>query len=171
MTDANYIKHMKVIGKLAYCWDQAGDTLATMEAYIAALFDQVFTGAGASYDAGLLLAGFHGSLDQAINAGASGETTRKAMLAHVCSQYLVNALFTNDLTTTPTASTATAACEALQFDLVADSKTLTDVAATGIVNFLETAFAPISGPTGGWETEADATADYKDTVYCILAQV
>lgn len=171
MTDANYQKHFKVIGKMTLLYDYPGEAEATLELYASALYDQTWTGAQPSYDAGILLNPYAASLATAIASAVNATTARKDALIAMCRAYIQNSVFCDDLTTTPTANTAAACCTALQFDLVADNKTMTTEAATGMVNFLDTACSPTGGPSGGWNTEADVTADYKDSVYVVSGQI
>lgn len=172
MTDANYQKHFKVIGKLTYLYDTAVTTLATLEGYVSALYDQIWTGAQASYEAGRLLSEYAQQMDRAINDQVSGTTLRQTMAQKMLKAYIKSSLFTGDLENTPSdASREKAICEAFQQDLVDNSKTMSTETTTGMVNFMDEACGPTGGPSVGWNTEADATADYKDSVYVVEAQV
>lgn len=172
MTDANYQKHFKVIGKLALLYDYVGEVEATLEGYVAALYDQLWTGAQASYDAGVLLSGSAEALARTVVQAAGGTTSRKSQLAAMLRAYMTSAAFRDDVTIAPTdINDAADVAEALQFEMEDDAKTLGTEGSTGMVNFMETACVPVNGPSVGWTTESDATADYKDATYVVEAQV
>jgi hypothetical protein len=105
MLDANYIKHLKVLGKLCYLWDQAvavldadGDTLADRITEDSALYDQVATGASASIDATELIAGYAPQLRA---SRPVADSARKTLIETITANYLTNSLFRGDLTATP----------------------------------------------------------------------
>ncbi len=163
MTDANYQKHLKVLGKLCKLWDDAGSDEDTQKELIARMFDQAATGELPSYPALLILNPYTAALDRSI---VSGVVAQQATAKSMAEAYLKSSTFTDDLTTSVTGGvTGTTVLNALQTEMGAgeDNKTLTTSAATGFVNFFDTNWSP----TGSWNTEADATADYKDSVYVV----
>lgn len=169
MLDANYIKHFKVLGKLARLYDDAAaaSDVAALKTLAMRLFDQAATGESPSYDAVLVLSAFMSPLDLSINAVTNNvRATVKTMAA----AYLVHSLFRADLTTTPaSANDAASVLAALRTDMSAgvDNKKLTTEAATGLVNF----FKNVMAAGGSWNSIADASADYKDSVYVVTAVV
>lgn len=163
MLDADYQKHFKVIGKLCRLWDQAGADVDASKLLISRLFDQVATGELPSYDALLLVNTYTSSLDSGV---ANGAAALKTVAETITAAYLTSQVFLPDLTTAPgNSSSPQSVLEALQTDMGAgeDDKTLTTSASTGLVNFFDTVWSP----TGSWNTEADGTADYKDSVYVV----
>lgn len=167
MLDADYQKHLKVLGKLCRIWDQGEADENASKLLISRLFDQVATGELPSYDAVQLVNAYTTTLDSGVT---NGPTALKTAAENITAAYLTDALFRDDLTTTPdNPSNAQSVLEALQTEMGAgeDNKTLTDTASTGFVNFFDTVWSP----TGSWNTEADGTADYKDSVYVVDAIV
>ena len=166
MLTGNYDRHLKVLGKLARLWDDASADSAAQKLLISRMIDQVATGEVDSYPATLLLNAYTLTLNSAITAGAEAIRSTAVTMA---AAYLISTDFTDDLTTAPSATTAQAVLEALQTEMAAglDNKTLTDTASTGFVNFFDTNWSP----SGAWNTEADGTADYKDSVYVVTTIV
>ena len=136
MTDANYIRHFKVLGKLAKIYDDAGADVSALNTLVAT---------------------------------TSGPTALQSLAVSIGGQYLSLNLFYASLTTVPTSTTAVAALVALQAEMAAgvDNKTLSTETTSGLVNF----FDAILGSEGTWNTAADASADYKDSVYVVSAVV
>lgn len=163
MIAADYIKHFKVLGKLCRMWDDAVAEADDQKQRIARLYDQAATGELPSYPTLLVLNPFTSTLDAAVKNGADAiKATAKSMTE----AYLKATLFTDDLTTSPIAPvTAKSVLEALQTEMSAgvDNVTLTTLAATGLVNFFDTNWSP----TNTWNTLADASATYKDSVYVV----
>lgn len=160
MLDAAYLKHLKVLGKICYIWDAASADVTAMKLMVSRLFDQTATGEVVSYDATKLVNSYTNGIDAAIT---SGPAALKAQMEQLASAYLTNTLFTDDLDTTPTDSTAKASLEALIEDMGDDEKTFDTAASTGFVNFFETVFAP----TGSFPQSGTPT--YDDSTYVILA--
>ena len=161
MTSGNYVRHFKVLGKLAKLFDIASAQTPDLNTLMARLYDQVATGETASLPGVLLLAQYVNSFQSAI---ARGPESLAALAKAMAEAYLISNDFVNDLTTTPTSRTGAAVLTALQTEMAAglNNKTLTTLAATGLVNF----FNQFS-PTSSWNTAADASADYKDSVYVV----
>lgn len=167
MTDPNYQKHFKVLGKIARVWDDGGLDVPSMQLLAARFFDQIATGEAPSYGTTLLLNPFATALDASMQVGANAVQNIAAQMA---AAYLTAADFLADLTTTPSnTSQAAKVLEALQTEMGAgeDNVTLTDKAATGLVNFFDSGWSP----TLGWNTASDATATYKDSIYVVTTIV
>lgn len=166
MTDANYIRHFKVLGKLAKLYDTAAADSTTLETLLTTFVDQYATGTIASFPAVQL---FPRYTTQWISAITAGPTALQSVAKNAAAAYLTSTDFTNDLTTEPTANTALAVLVALATEMGAgvDNKTLTTKASTGLVNF----FDAIRGTAGSWNTAADGSADYKDSVYVVSTVV
>ncbi len=154
MDSANYVKHLKVLGKLCYIWDNSDPALTTQQTNISRLMDQTATGEAASLAATLLIGAFMPRLNDAITIGS----TLRTAIEDATATYLTNALFTDDLTTDPTAGTAKAVLEAWITDFGLDSKTLTTATTDGLVHFFEAVWSPTgSFPQSGSPTYADGT--------------
>ena len=156
-----------MLGKLCKLWDDASADGSAQKLLISRLLDQIATGEVASYETTLLLNKYTSTLDTAVKQGAEAMKTQARTMAGL---YLTSSIFRDDLTTIPTTlSDAKSVLEALQTEMAAgvDNKTLTDTAATGLVNFFDTNWSP----TGSWNTAADGVADYKDSVYVVSAIV
>ena len=166
MDAANYEEHLKVFGKLALLNDDASADAAAMKLLISRLIDQYADGEVATWPTLQLLNPYTPSLYTAVNNGAEA---LKTLAQNMAAAYLTSAIFRDDLTTTPeNISSATSVLEALQTEMGAgvDNVTFTTKSSTGIVNFFD-----LFEPTGAWNTAADETADYKDSVYVVLTDV
>ena len=167
MTPTNYDKHFKVLGKLCRIHDVGGGDISALQLLESRLFDQVATGESASLDAVLLMAGFANGLHSAVTATTQNV---RSTVKTIAGAYLTAALFRNDLTTVPSDPTSPASVlGALRTDMGAgvDNKKLTNETTSGFVNF----FKNVMGAGGTWNTAADASADYKDSVYVVDAIV
>lgn len=167
MTDAQYQKHFKVLGKLARLWDDGGLDVSTMQLLAARFLDQIATGEAGSYATTLLLNPYTVNLDNSIKVGVNAV---QSIAKQMSEAYLKSSIFIDDLATVPANATLPIkVLEALQTEMSAgvDNKTLTDLAATGFVNFFNSVWAP----TLTWNTAADVTADYKDSVYVVTTIV
>ena len=163
MTPTNYDKHFKVLGKLCRLYDTGGGDLTAMKTLVSRLYDQLATGELASYDAVVLFGQYTNVFDAAI-----GGTTYqlRTIVMQISRAYLISAIFRNDLTTVPSSPTdAVAVLAALRTEMSAavDNKKLTTEVTTGLVNF----FRNVLAAGGTWNTAADASADYKDSVYVV----
>lgn len=169
MTAAHYVTLFKTIGKLAYLYDSAAAGVTALQLAAAALMEQLPDGGIATaWPRTKIIAEYATRIDLAITSGpvAVKQAALDAAYAFLRSSEVI-AFFV--LTPLPTSqSTAAAIVTALQAEMAEDTKTLTTVAATGIVNFLNQLV-----PTSTWTTEADATADYSDTTmnYATATQV
>jgi hypothetical protein len=166
MTNNNYIRHFSVLGKLAKLYDLAIDGGGDFEDLLAAFVDQYADGTVLTLPAVKLFPTYQA---QIVGAIANGTDALESIAKSAAMAYLIDPTFTGGLTTTPAAATASAVLAALQTEMGAgvDNKTLTTKASTGLVNF----FDAILGSPGTWNTEADETADYKDSVYCVIPVV
>ncbi|MBI4719473.1 MAG: hypothetical protein HY763_16885 [Planctomycetes bacterium] len=142
MTPTNYDKHFKVLGKLCRIYDTGGPDTTAMQALVSTLYDQVATGTQASYNAVILLSQY--AVGFAASIAKSGDGI-KTDAVNAAKRYLIDALFLNDLTTVPAnPSDVPAVLAALRTEM---------------------------GAGGTWNTAADASADYKDSVYVVDAVV
>jgi hypothetical protein len=165
MTGANYIRNLKALGKLCFLYDNATAAALAQQTLRATTADQVADGTVTTLPAVDLFAQYDTQWKQGITAGA---TALQAVAIAFASSYLIDPTFTAGLTTTPTATTPVAVLTAFATEMTSvDNKTLTTLAATGLVNF----FDIIMGSAGSWNTAADGSADYKDSVYVVSAVV
>ncbi|HEY3320880.1 MAG TPA: hypothetical protein VGP72_10485 [Planctomycetota bacterium] len=164
MDNANHIRHLKVVGKLAKAYDNATADATAQEALLAAFVDQYADGTPASLAAIRLMPTYTSSWSGAIG---SGSTAIQTMAVNACKAYLTDPNFTGDLTTVPAGNSAAAVLTAWAADTVADSKTLTTKGSSGIVNFLDA----VAGASQTWNTASDGSATYKDSVYCVATVV
>lgn len=168
MTDANYIRHFSVLGKLAYLYDTAGANSTALQALLAVFADQIADGTATTLPAVKLFQSAIIQWDAALGT-TQALTTLQTIATTAAASYLVNLTFTAGLTTTPAGASVAEVLAALQTEMGAgvDDKTLSTETTTGLVNFLDT----VLGSEGTWNTEDDATADYKDSVYCVASLV
>lgn len=164
MTNDNYIRHFKVLGKLAKLYDIAAADESDLETLLSTFVDQYATGTVASLPAILIFPNHTVAWSQAISAGA---TALQTVAKNAASAYLIDDDFTGDLTTTPAATTAAAVLTALATEMGAgvDNKTLTTKSSTGLVNF----FDAILGSSGSWNTSGTPT--YADGTYVVSTVV
>ena len=162
MEDANYQEHCKVLGKLCYLYDQAAAEEAATRLVISVFVDQYAAGDEPTYETVVLLCPFIAGLDSAVDNGAEVIQSRARTIA---TAYLTSSIFYGDLTTTPAnLNSAASVLTALQTEMGAgeDDKTFGTLAGTGFVHFFN-----LWSPTGAWNTEADATADYRDAIFVV----
>jgi hypothetical protein len=164
MTNANYQRHLKILGKLAYLFDAASSDVADMGALLAAFVDQYADATLSSLDAIRIFPNYTPRWQSAINVGP---TALQALAKDAANAYLTDAAFIDTLGAEPASTTALAVLTQFAADTVTDSKTLTTKASTGIVNFLD----EVAGDDLGWNTAADESATYKDSVYCVASVV
>lgn len=156
MLDANYQKHLKILGKLCYGWDEASADLASQTLTAERFYDQTATGAAGSW---VNLQLFNGFTSQWAGALVAGATAIKSLMETMAASYLTSAEFQDDMTTVATTpSSAQSVLEALIAEMGDDSKTLTTAAGTGLVHFFETVWAPDGDlPQSGSPSYADGT--------------
>jgi len=164
MTDANYQRHLKALGKLCALFDAATASTAAANTLLATTADQFATGLVVDNPAVELLAQNLNSLQAAIN---SGPVAIQTQCVNIAASYLGLPLFISGLTTVPATSSAAAVLTALAAEMTTDTKTLTTKSGTGLINFFDT----IAGTAGAWNSAADNVADYKDSIYVVSAVV
>lgn len=167
MLPDNYGKHFKLLGKIARIYDLSASGSTTLKAAVDMMVEQ-FAGSGATgWDPLKLACNSVDSFNLAFTVGSNAVEDACVALGRA---YLLSDDFQDDLTTSPADATSVAAVlTALQTDMGAgvDNKTLGTLATTGLVNFLNA----LGTGTGTWNTEADATADYRDAVYVVDTEV
>lgn len=163
MTPTNYVRHFKVLGKICRLYDVGGPDVAALKLLISRVFDQIATGEVDSYDALLLLTPYMGQLNASLGEAS---TQVKFHAVQMAGKYLTSPNFYGDLTTVPSnVALVTAVLTALRTDMSAavDNKRLSTESTSGLVNF----FSNVLAAGGTWNTVADASADYKDSVYVV----
>jgi len=163
MTDGNYQALSKILGKLAYFFDQAGAGSVSQEAAFAAMFDQVAKPDTAANNE--IVVDFAGAAQGLFNNIATGGATQQAALVAAGKKYLASDLVIGSFVTNVPAANASAAqvITALIAEMTTDTKTFTTLASTGIVNFLQQIL-----PAAALPQAADISASYKDSVYAIV---
>lgn len=165
MLVANYQRHFKVLGKLAYLYDIAGSATSAENTVLATTADQIATGNPIDNPSVILFSSFTNSIQSAIN---SGPTVLQNLAKQIAGLYVQQSLFTSGLTTVPANNSPATILAALATEMTSvDSKTLTTLASTGLCNFLD----QVAIATVAWNQAADASADYKDSVFCVSAVV
>jgi len=162
MLDANYQKHFKNLGKICRLYDDGGFSEATIKTIISRLYDQAATGESTdSYGALLALCPHITALNSDLSSGGQVRSRAKEMAA----SYLISDFFRADLTTVPgSPNSYESVVEALRVEMSAavDNKTLTNESATGFVHFFK-----VLKPGTTWNTAADGSANYKDSIYVV----
>lgn len=161
MIAGNYQKHLKVLGKCAYLYDNATSQGDNEDDFISVFMQQV-----AAQQSSVINAAFNtsfGALLRSVNVGARSQVTLARAMTEA---YLAQSTISTDMTTTPSSSAAIDVLEALQTEMAAgqDNKTLTTAGSTGLVNFFDT-----WSPTGSWNTSG--TPDYADSTYVVNTYV
>ena len=165
MLNANYVRHLTILGKLCNLYDSAGTTIAELETLIENTVEQDAkdaTGAWSNIRTQLPY------VQQAQGAVNSGVVNLQAIAIQAALAYLVDANFYDDLTTVPSPKgNAAASLAALQTDMSAgvDNKTLTTLASTGLVNFFNECLAAQGQGVGTWNTSNAPT--YADGTYVV----
>lgn len=155
MQDADYLRHLKALGKLVYGYDQAAANAATHRDIVAKTFDQVATGDADDNEALTIVAG---QLSTWLSAIANGPAAIQALMKTLVEQYVRSTLFLDSFETgAPLASMTTAAILTLfAAEMTEDSKTFDTDGADGFANFFKTEY-DVTCPTAGSPTYADAT--------------
>ena len=155
MTDANYLKHLKVLGKLCKLYDDAVASVAAQDTLRATTIDQASTGLSADLPASDIIAAVQSSWSAAILAG---ETALQALALSTARSYLLSSYFRSDLTNTPASVTITAVLDAWILDFTANSKTLTTESSACFINFFDALYgSETTFPGSGSPTYADGT--------------
>lgn len=170
MTNANYDRFFKFLGKLAYMYDNAGSSVTTQNqaryrtVEQAAKSDQEYVDLP-EVD---LLAGYVGSWKAAVSSGASQLQTLMVQIgqALVTSSDFTAAIITaGGLAALTNKSNAGVVITALAAEMTADSKTITTVGSTGLANFLnQVAGSTVATPQSG-------SPSYPDGTYVVLTIV
>lgn len=161
MTDPNYIKLFTILGKWCYAYDLCVAEATNLDTIIATIQDQIATG---DPDENPVIDTFRQRIVQLENA-------RDASGASVCQaaafDFIRSPYFTSKMTVTPASTGIEDVLAAFQTQMGAgeDDKTLTTLHSTGLVNF----FNSLLAAPGTWNTAADGSADYKDSVYVVEA--
>ncbi len=163
MLDANYQRHLKIIGKNAYLYDYAGLAVASLKLLRATTYDQVADGTDESAPGVDVLSQYRSRWNSVVDGGP---VAQRALALAIATTYMTGTDFTDDLTTQPTSRSIANVIAALETEMSAgvDNKTLGDVGAVGLAHF----FNALKGSSGTWNTEDDSTADYRDAVYVTI---
>lgn len=166
MTSGNYQRKFKVLGKLAKLYDLAAADVTTLNLLLAVFADQVADGTATSLPDTLLFSTY---IPQWSSAVSSGATALKSLAVSAASAHLISSDFTGDFVSNTPSSPITPATviTALIAELTTNSSTLTTLAATGLVNFLNVVY----GSVQTFPTAADGSATYKDSVYVVATIV
>ena len=163
MTGGNYQLLFKVLGKLAKMYDAAGaGGIGTPLA--AVTVDQVAD--QDVWELDKIMSSFNQALDGAINSAANAAAQQQALVLRIAGAYLLSETVNGYFTTPPDAATAALVVAALAAEMTTNTVTVTTRAATGIANLLHVINAAASIPQA-----ADASATYKDSVYCVSTLV
>lgn len=159
MLAARYEFHFKRLGKLAFMYQTALANDTSMTALLAVTLEEFADGLPDCIPSELTIEPY------VVQMGANLTNPALAAVAKNCgAAYLIADDFTKDLTTTiATPKNVATVLNALATEMSAgvDNKTLTTLAATGLVAFFN-AYLPSPGT---WNSASDATANYKDSVY------
>ncbi|HEY3325132.1 MAG TPA: hypothetical protein VGP72_32055 [Planctomycetota bacterium] len=162
MDNANYIRHLKVLGKLADLFDKAVAAETDLTDLLEVFVEQYATGTGSLSDVKKMPV----YTNQWAGAITNGPTALRKVAIDAATAHLLDANFQDDLTTKPTNTSSVAsviAAFAIDMSGAKDNVTLTTKSAAGLVNF----FDAIAGSSGTWNTAADGSATYKDSVYVV----
>ena len=163
MTSGNYQALFKVIGKLSYFYDEAAAGSTADELAFAALFAQISKPDTIANNE--IVLDFSSYASQINNYIYTGGAPLQTALVNAAKNYLtstlVNSYFVHDVPATN--ANAAAVVTALIAELTADSSTMTTLASTGMVNFLQQIL-----PAAALPQAADASATYKDSVYSVV---
>ena len=156
-----YDLNLKIIGKLAKLFDVSAIDVTSQNTLFTNFVQQYAVQDLIALD--LLFPASTARWNVAVNT----QPPLQVVAIAAATAYIQSATFTGDLTTSPASGSVQDILTAFAADTVTDEVTLTTKAATGIVNFLDV----IRGAAGTWNTAADASATFKDSVYCISAVV
>ena len=160
MVETNREYLMSLFGKLAYIYDTAVAYETTQDTWQAQLLDQAATGEPASIP-------FTDEISLYNSRWTSGVSAIATAVIDICKAILAmdetQAMFVSHK---PASTSALDTLTALASELGADhdNVTMTTLASTGIVNFLNT----VAGSVLPWNTEAGPGADYDDSEFCVL---
>lgn len=171
MTNANYDRFFKILGKLCTTYDNAGTSLTTQNLQRYRFVEQIAKSDQEVTDLAAidLLTQYLPTWKAAV---ASGVTTLQSLMVQMAGALFTSSDFTAAiitvagkaaLTSTSSAPNVIAAL-AVEMAAAQDNKKLSTLAATGLVNFMN----QVAGSAQAWNTIIDASADYKDSVYVII---
>jgi hypothetical protein len=159
MTDANYIRHLKVLGKYCKLYDNATADITAQNLLLSTTCDQVATGLSVDLPAVLLQAGISQQWSGNI---VNGATALQSTAINAASQYLTLALFRDSMTTVPASVTAAAVITAFVTELGETTTAwLSTETTSGLANF----FDVISGAEQTWP--GSGTNQYLDATYVV----
>jgi len=157
ISNTNYDLLFKVIGKLAHIYDQTNAQQATTFTSTSYLLEQVAD--QSIWELDTIFASSTYNMNSTVTSG-NLSTLAKTMATNYLLSKTVYAYFS-----VAPGTTIQSVVLALQAGLIADSKTLTTVSSTGIVNFL----LLLNPAATTIPQAASSTASYDDSVYCVDA--
>ena len=165
MTSANHLRFAKIVGKLAYMYDTAGASVATLQDIQYGMMEE-FTNS-TDRDANLpevqILAA---SFAQITSAITNGPTALQAVIVALAKKIFTDDDFVGTLTTVPANSSIGAVLTAWATEMTSvDNVTFTTLGSTGIVHFLNT----VGSATFSWHTSGSPT--YHDGTYAVASEV
>ena len=170
MTNGNYDRFSKILGKLAYVFDNSAALVTAQQLTQYRTMEQVAKSDQESADLPeiSIIAQYFSSWSSAIDAGP---LTLQGLVKTIAIKILTSDDFISSLTTVPASSSINNVLTALATEMGAgvDNKTFTNVSSTGLVHFLNQLLT--GGASVSWHTAVDGSADYKDSVYVVNAIV
>ncbi len=153
MTDADYLRHLKFLGKLCYGFDNSASSISALTTLQATTMDQVADAALSSLPEVRLLCDYMGIWTSKLS---SADGIRQMML-DIAEALLTSADFIASLTNQPATNTIQAVLDAWKADFTANTKTLTTAGSTGLIHFLDQLGDVAAWPSSGSPTYADGT--------------
>lgn len=165
MTNGNYDRFFKILGKLAYVFDNSGALITAQELTQYRTMEQAAKSDQESADLPEIevLANQYSSWSSAISAGPG---VLQTLMKSIATKILTSDDFINSLTTVPASSSINNVLTALGAEMATgvDNKTLTTVSGVGLVHFFNQL---LTSGSVTWHTAADGSASYKDSVYVV----
>ncbi len=153
MTDADYLRHIKFLGKLCYGFDNSAASISALTTLQATTMDQVADAALSSLPEVRLLCDYMGIWTSKLS---SADGIRQMML-DIATALLTSADFIASLATAPATNTIQAVLDAWKADFTLNSKTLTTAGSTGLIHFLGQLGSVSAWPSASPGTHPDAT--------------
>lgn len=153
MTNGDYARHLKFLGKLCYGFDNSAASISALTTLQATIMDQVADAALTSLPEVRLLCDYMGVWTSKLS---SADGIRQTML-DIATALLTSADFISGLTTTPATHDIQDVLDAWKADFTANSKTLTTAGSTGLINFLDQLGDVSAWPSSGSPSYADGT--------------
>jgi hypothetical protein len=162
--DADYLRHLKPLGKFCYMYDTAGDQASVLDLGLARTVDQVGTGEIESLPGVLITSRY---VDQINSAILAGPTALQSVITSLAAAYLTDADFRGDLedNTPDNPNDVVSVLNAFALELTGDGKKLDVEDTVGFVNF----FHNVLGATEVFPTDVSPT--YADATYVVAAIV